>query len=514
MGYMNEYEYSINEAKEEIKNSVEIYLKKSSDGKYILPSDRKNPFYVVGLPGIGKTDMAKQIAEELGIGFYATSLTHHTRNSLLGLPVISSVGKCKSTEYTMPDILAQIEKRCEVGETEGILLIDEFASMSEALVAPMLAFLQNKSIGNHRLPEGWIMILCSNPPEYNETAREFDAAVMDRVRLINIAFSLKDFIKYAKTSGMHETIIDFIQQNPERAYRCGRIGSVLNGHGDSEQEREIVTARSWDNLSQCIYGYEKLGEDISIRLVYQFIKSRKLAEEFYRYYTLARAALNKSDFENIMAGRNIDDYVARVNSLSFDRKWQVVKLLRENLIQENTETYMDSRISDYLNSLYDRWTYIIPQKQRSDWYSSDMDCYEAIREIVHDVANEEMKEYYVPLDKDLKDLRRKILTELLQDIDGSLDVNLKGNKEIMKKLSKLIDRLKIQIDRRLSQNVKNIGNIIRFISELGDVTLKENLIREINKDSGILYTLAKRKCPEYTVAMGELLGESAQSFVS
>ncbi len=514
MGYMNEYEYSINEAKKEIKNSVEIYLRKNAEGSYILPSDRKNPFYVVGLPGIGKTDMAKQIAEELKIGFYATSLTHHTRNSILGLPVISSVGEYKSTEYTMPDILAQIEKRCEAGETEGILLIDEFASMSEALVAPMLAFLQNKSIGNHRLPEGWIMILCSNPPAYNETAREFDAAVMDRVRLINIAFSLKDFIKYAKTSGMHETIIDFIQQNPERAYRCGRIGTVSNGYGDSEQEREIVTARSWENLSQCIYGYEELGEDISIRLVYQFIKSRKLAEDFYRYYTLSRAALKKSDFENIMAGRDIDDYAARVKSLSFDRKWQVVKLLRENLVQENKGTYMDSRISDYLNRLHERWTYIIPKKQKSDWYSSDMECYEALREIVYGVANEEIKEYYVPMDSDLKELRVKVLSELLQDIDGSIDINMKENKEVMKKLSKRIDKLNMKNDQRLSENVKHIGNIIRFISGLGDVTLKENLIREINKDSGILYTLAKRKCPEYTAAMGDLLGESAQSFVS
>lgn len=81
--------YSVNEAKQEIKNSISVYMKKDETGRYILPEYKKNPFYLVGAPGIGKTEMVKQIAQELDLGFFATSVTHHTRNSMLGLPVIT-----------------------------------------------------------------------------------------------------------------------------------------------------------------------------------------------------------------------------------------------------------------------------------------------------------------------------------------------------------------------------------------------------------------------------------------
>lgn len=178
---------------------------------------------------------------------------------------------------------------------------------------------------------------------------------------------------------------------------------------------------------------------------------------------------------------------------------------------------MNSRIIDYLTRLHARWGYITSERRKSDWLLYDeMVCYNSLHEIVNGVPNEEMKEYYVPMDKDQKGLRGKVLSELLRNIDDSIDVSEKEDEKVMDKLSKLIDKLSIQNAHELSENVKRIGNIIRFISGLGNMTLKENFIREINKDSGILYTLAKRgcQCSEYTAAMGEQLGESSPSFVS
>ena len=196
---MLDYTYTIEEAKKEIKESVSVYFTKGANGYYVIPQERQNPFYLVGAPGIGKTQMVREIAEEIGCGFFATSLTHHTRNSILGLPVIRGE-EVKYTEYTMPEILAVIEEKYQAGETEGLLLLDEFASMPESLVAPMLAFLQNKTIGNHKLPEGWVLILASNPPEYNRTARTFDAAIMDRVRTMQIVYDQKDFLEYGEVA--------------------------------------------------------------------------------------------------------------------------------------------------------------------------------------------------------------------------------------------------------------------------------------------------------------------------
>ena len=42
------------------------------------------------------------------------------------------------------------------------------------------------------------MILCSNPPQYNKSARVFDAAIMDRVRKMEIVADGNVFIEYAR----------------------------------------------------------------------------------------------------------------------------------------------------------------------------------------------------------------------------------------------------------------------------------------------------------------------------
>ena len=43
----------------------------------------------MGAPGIGKTAIMEQIAQELGIGLVSYSMTHHTHQSVLAYPLLS-----------------------------------------------------------------------------------------------------------------------------------------------------------------------------------------------------------------------------------------------------------------------------------------------------------------------------------------------------------------------------------------------------------------------------------------
>lgn len=65
---------------------------------------------MIGPPGIGKTQIMEQIARECEIGLVAYTITHHTRQSAVGLPFIKEEqydGKTYSvTEYTMSEIIA------------------------------------------------------------------------------------------------------------------------------------------------------------------------------------------------------------------------------------------------------------------------------------------------------------------------------------------------------------------------------------------------------------------------
>ena len=82
---------NIKEAKQDIKNTVRAYLDKDEFGQYRIPEVRQRPILLIGPPGIGKTQIMQQVASECGIGLVSYTITHHTRQSAVGLPFIKEV---------------------------------------------------------------------------------------------------------------------------------------------------------------------------------------------------------------------------------------------------------------------------------------------------------------------------------------------------------------------------------------------------------------------------------------
>ena len=145
---------NIRQAKEFIKDSVTLYLKKDKLGEYRIPVVRQRPIFLLGAPGIGKTAIMEQVASELGIALVSYSMTHHTRQSALGLPYIVTKTydekERQVSEYTMSEIIASVyETMEESGVKEGILFLDEINCVSETLAPSMLQFLQYKNFGRH-----------------------------------------------------------------------------------------------------------------------------------------------------------------------------------------------------------------------------------------------------------------------------------------------------------------------------------------------------------------------------
>ena len=160
---------NIKRAKEEIERTVRAYLAKDALGEYAIPAVRQRPILLMGPPGIGKTQILEQAARECGVALVAYTITHHTRQSAVGLPFIRQKhygGRDVSvTEYTMSEIIASIYEKMEAtGLQEGILFIDEINCVSETLAPTMLQFLQCKTFGNQAVPAGWVIVAAGNPP--------------------------------------------------------------------------------------------------------------------------------------------------------------------------------------------------------------------------------------------------------------------------------------------------------------------------------------------------------------
>ena len=147
---------NIAQAKEQIEYAMKAYFTKNEFGDYKIPVEKQRPVFLMGPPGIGKTAIMEQIASELGVGLVSYSMTHHTRQSALGLPYITDQefegAHYQLSQYTMSEIIGAIYQLMkETGIREGILFLDEINCVSETLAPCMLQFLQYNVFGQHRI---------------------------------------------------------------------------------------------------------------------------------------------------------------------------------------------------------------------------------------------------------------------------------------------------------------------------------------------------------------------------
>ena len=313
---------NIKQAKQEVVDTVEAYLMKDEYGEYVIPSVHQRPVLLLGAPGIGKTQIMEQAARECGVALVAYTITHHTRQSAIGLPFISKKEyggrEYSATEYTMSEIVASIYNRMsETGLSEGILFIDEINCVSETLAPAMLQFLQCKSFGNHEIPKGWVIVAAGNPPEYNRSVREFDVVTLDRVKKILVEPDYQTWREYAYKENMHPAILSYLELRNNCFYQ---METTIDG-------KQFATPRGWEDLSRMMEVYERLGKNITADLVGQYIQHERISQEFAEYYELYQKYQQDYQITEILQGKNSEAMVRKVSHASFDERVSVVNLL-------------------------------------------------------------------------------------------------------------------------------------------------------------------------------------------
>ena len=336
---------NIKRAKKEIENTIKAYLQKDAYGDYVIPSIRQRPILLIGAPGIGKTQIMEQIARECDIALVAYTITHHTRQSAIGLPFILEKefdGKKYSvTEYTMSEIIGSVHEQMEkTGCREGILFIDEINCVSETLAPTMLQFLQCKTFGNQQVPEGWIIVAAGNPPEYNKSVREFDVVTLDRVKKIDVEPEFSVWKEFAYTAGVHGAIISYLELKKENFYQ---METRVDG-------KRFATARGWQDLSELLTVYEKLGMEVDQEVIFQYIQHEKIAKDFANYLELYYKYQTDYQIQGILEGNVRESVYEKLKFAPFDERLSVIGLLLAALSEKFETAY---EVDVYVTTLFD-----------------------------------------------------------------------------------------------------------------------------------------------------------------
>jgi len=191
-----------------------------------------------GRPGVGKTDIVRQLAEEIGAELYDLRLTTIEPQDLRGLPYYDH--EAKRTLWYRPEDLPD-------GATgPAILFLDELTAAAPQLQPTVYGLLQERRVGRHVLPDSVFIVAAGNMVEDGAVAYEMGTALSDRLIHLHVTAAADDWIEnYALAQGIHPAVIAFIRT---RADLLETTEQALD-----RGETIAATPRSWERVSQILH---------------------------------------------------------------------------------------------------------------------------------------------------------------------------------------------------------------------------------------------------------------------
>lgn len=190
------------------------------------------PVFIWGAPGIGKSSIVEQFAEDVGLKCVSLLGSQLAPEDIIGVPQIID-GK---SIFCPPRIIAQDEPYC--------LFLDELNACSQEVQKAFYSLILDHRIGEYHLPEGSIVIGAGNRSQDNAITRQVSSALLNRMFHVELTAKSSIWLDWAANNGIHQYVYDYIVSRPDHLWSQ-----------PPKTEEPFSTPRSWHMLSDAIKSY-------------------------------------------------------------------------------------------------------------------------------------------------------------------------------------------------------------------------------------------------------------------
>lgn len=200
---------TISEIREQIEKIIHVYKGIDSPSMFIW-----------GAPGLGKSTMVRQLAEENNLEFVDVRLSQLAPTDIRGLPIVDR--EKSSMSWAPPNFLPR------QGAAPGILFLDEFNMANGAMMSLSQQLILDRRVGDYILPDNWTIIAAGNRASDRAAVNEMPSPVANRFIHFHADHNLGEFKSWAlnnlsvsnKTLGV---LLGFLNFRPELLHKPSKV---------------------------------------------------------------------------------------------------------------------------------------------------------------------------------------------------------------------------------------------------------------------------------------------------
>ena len=354
--YTGEDQSVRNISAEEVKSDVmKLYRTKDKGG-------RAKPIFIYGAPGVGKTEIVGEAAEELGVRVLKLDLQFMNPEDFLGIPSQHDIepielegGKIKSfgrgfTRSNPPILLPPDNGEDGKG---GIIFMDEMNRSNKAVLNSIMQFVQKGEVGTYKLPDKWVIVAAGNRPGDAESGSvaDFDFALADRFTIKNYVPTIEGWTEWAqKNDKILPELVTFLTFNKELFHHLDPDIKVIN----------FPTPRSWTDgalilRDEMIDSGAKSWRDIPSKEIYNIFFDQvgpNAAKQFVDYLDILRK-ITDEDLNQILTNSD----AAKIIDAGLTKKSVLYGLME--MVLKRVESYDTQKLYNMM-SYFDRYKQLDP----------------------------------------------------------------------------------------------------------------------------------------------------------
>ena len=173
-------------------------------GSLHLLVESRQPVFIWGGPGIGKSDVVRQVAEAKKIPLKDVRALLLDPVDLRGLPFLSPDGQAK---WATPDFLPR--------DGEGILFLDELNSATAMVQASCYQLVLDRKLGEYTLPEGWAIVAAGNRESDRGVTTRMPTPLRNRFTHLQFEVDVQEWCEWAIRTAIRPEVIAFIRFRPD-----------------------------------------------------------------------------------------------------------------------------------------------------------------------------------------------------------------------------------------------------------------------------------------------------------